>query len=118
MTDHLIVVLGAGGDRDKLKRPKMGAIAARYAQLFVLTSDNPRSEDPATIARDIMDGIAPDLHGKVIRELDRTKAIGKAYSLSHPGSIIAILGRGPEEYQTIATGKIRLVDAEVVQSLR
>lgn len=118
MTDHLIVVLGAGGDRDRLKRPKMGAIAARFAQVFVLTSDNPRTENPETIASDVIEGIAPDLHGKVIRELDRTKAIIKAYSLSRSGSIIAVLGRGHEEFQTLATGKIRLVDAEIVQSLR
>ena len=118
LTDHLIVVLGAGGDKDRLKRPRMGAIAARYAHVFVLTSDNPRSEDPEQIANDIMEGIAPDLHGKVIRELDRTNAIRKAYSLSHSGSIIAILGRGPEEFQILATGPIRLVDAEIVQSLR
>ena len=118
MTDHLIVVLGAGGDRDRLKRPKMGAIAAKFAQVFVLTSDNPRTENPETIANDIMEGVAPDLQGKVVRELDRTKAIYKAYALSRPGSIIAILGRGPEEFQTFALGKIRLVDAEIVQSLR
>jgi UDP-N-acetylmuramoyl-L-alanyl-D-glutamate--2,6-diaminopimelate ligase len=118
MTDHLIVVLGAGGDRDRLKRPKMGAIVAHYAQIFVLTSDNPRTENPETIANDIMEGVAPDLHGKIIRELDREKAIFKAYSLSRAGSIIAVLGRGHEEYQTLATDKIRLVDAEIVQSLR
>lgn len=118
LTDHLIVVLGAGGDRDRSKRPMMGAIAARYGHIFVLTSDNPRSENPETIADDIMKGIAPDLQGKVVRELDRTLAIYKAYSLSRPGSIIAVLGRGHEEFLTMATGKQRLVDAEVVQSLR
>ena len=104
LTDHLIVVLGAGGDRDRTKRPKMGAIAARYGHVFVLTSDNPRTEDPVQIADDIMAGVAPDLHGKVIRELDRTSAINKAYSLSRQGSIIAVLGRGHEEFQTLATG--------------
>jgi UDP-N-acetylmuramoyl-L-alanyl-D-glutamate--2,6-diaminopimelate ligase len=117
LTDHLIVVLGAGGERDRLKRPKMGAIAARYAQIFVLTSDNSRSENPEDIANDIMSGIAPDLHGKVVRELNREMAINRAYALSRPGSIIAILGRGPEEFLISSTGKIRLVDAEVVQSL-
>lgn len=118
LTDHLIVVLGAGGDRDRSKRSKMGAIAASYGHIFVLTSDNPRTEDPEAIANDIMQGIAPDLHSKVIRELDRTSAIVKAYSLSRPGSIIAVLGRGPEEFQTIGTIKKRLVDAEVIQSLK
>jgi UDP-N-acetylmuramoyl-L-alanyl-D-glutamate--2,6-diaminopimelate ligase len=95
----------------------MGAIAARYAQIFVLTSDNSRSENPEDIANDIMSGIAPDLHGKVVRELNREMAINRAYALSRPGSIIAILGRGPEEFLISSTGKIRLVDAEVVQSL-
>ena len=118
LTDHLIVVLGAGGDRDRNKRSKMGAIAARYGHIFVLTSDNPRSEDPEAIANDIMTGVAPDLHGKIVRELDRTSAIYKAYSLSRKGSIIAVLGRGHEEFQTFATGKQRLVDAEVMQSLK
>jgi UDP-N-acetylmuramoyl-L-alanyl-D-glutamate--2,6-diaminopimelate ligase len=118
LTDHLIVVMGAGGDRDRTKRPKMGAIAARYAQVFVLTSDNPRSENPEQIADDIMVGVAPDLQGKVVRELDRERAINKAYQLSRPGSIIVVLGRGPEEFLLYATKKIRLVDAEVLQSLR
>ena len=118
LTDHLIVVLGAGGDRDRSKRSKMGAIAVHYGQVFVLTSDNPRTEDPMHIADDIMAGVAPDLHGKVVRELDRTSAINKAYSLSRQGSIIAVLGRGHEEFQTLATGKLRLVDAEVMRSLK
>jgi len=59
LTDHLIVVLGAGGERDRTKRPKMGAIAARYGHIFVLTSDNPRTEDPESIANDIFEGVAP-----------------------------------------------------------
>jgi len=118
LTDHLIVVMGAGGDRDRAKRPKMGAIAARYAQVFVLTSDNPRIENPEQIADDIMMGVAPDLQGKVVRELDRENAINKAYQLSRAGSIIVVLGRGPEEFLLYATKKIRLVDAEVLQALR
>ncbi len=118
LTNHLIVVLGAGGDRDHTKRPKMGSIVARYAHIFVITSDNPRSEDPVQIADDIMQGVAPDLHGHIIRELDRKLAIEKAYSLSRPGSIIAVLGRGHEEFQILGTGPVRLVDAEIVQSLR
>lgn len=118
MTDHLIVVLGAGGERDRTKRPLMGSIAVRYGNIFIVTSDNPRSEDPYLIAREIMEGVTQDKMCKVIQELDRIKAIEKAYTLSKPHSIIAVLGRGHEEYQIIGTIKHRLSDAQIVQALR
>src|SRR5690606_15402348 len=85
MTNHLIVVFGAGGERDKEKRPIMGAIAARYCQYIVLTSDNPRSENPYTIICDIISGIDPKSSCIVDYELDRSVAIKKAYDLSKEG---------------------------------
>ena len=118
ITTHLIVVFGAGGERAHDKRSVMGSIAAQYADYIVLTSDNPRSEDPATIAQDILQGIDQSLRSKVVIELDREKAIQKAYSLSQPNSIIALLGKGPEEYQLIKGVKHHFSEATILQSLR
>lgn len=104
-TDHLIVVFGAGGNRDKQKRPMMGAIVDKYADLAILTSDNPRDEHPADIAADIVAGFSQaSCDSKVLQELNRTKAIELAYQNSRKNSVIAILGKGRDEYQII--GKI------------
>ena len=100
MTKHLIVVFGAGGCRDKQKRPMMGAIAQKYCDVIVLTSDNPRDEDPVDIMHDIEQGIVSDSI-ELYRELNRTKAIELSYTLSHPKSIIAVLGKGRDEYQIV-----------------
>jgi len=116
LTRDLIVVFGAGGDRDRVKRPIMGAIASQYAQRVILTSDNPRSEDPFTIITDIMGGIQ-DGEGKVIQELDRAQAIKRAYEISRPGSIIAVLGKGPDEYQLVKGVKTFFSDTKTVLSL-
>ena len=104
-TDHLIVVFGAGGNRDKQKRPMMGAIVDEYADLVIITSDNPRDEHPGDIAQDILAGFTQEsVEHKVIQELNRTKAIELAYQKSRANSVIAILGKGRDEYQII--GKI------------
>lgn len=118
LTDHLIVVFGCGGDRDASKRPLMGQIAAEYADIVILTSDNPRSEDPATIAQAIKAGITDEQKGKVLDELDRALAIKKAYQLSRPTTIVALLGKGPDEYQIVGKVKERFSEAEIVRSLR
>lgn len=117
MTDQLIVVFGAGGERDRTKRPIMGALAARYADHIILTMDNPRSEDPAMIVQEIMQGIAQECQSKVSCQLDRAAAIRQAYEISGSGSIIALLGKGPEEYQIIGTQKIYFSEAAIVSSL-
>lgn len=101
MTKHLIVVFGAGGCRDKSKRPMMGAVAEKYADVVVLTSDNPRDEDPAAIINDILEGFSVKDDAKIIKELNRTKSIELAYHISHKDSIIAILGKGRDEYQIV-----------------
>ena len=115
MTDHLIVVFGAGGDRDKTKRPIMGNIVTRFADMIVITSDNPRSEDPAQIIKDIMVGIDEKNLYKVTREIDRALAIEKACKMSKEGSVIAILGKGHEEYQIFNGITVPFSDKNIVK---
>lgn len=117
LTHQLILVFGAGGERDRTKRPQMGAIAARYADLVIITTDNPRSEDPATIMRDILEGVEEPLMGKVLCELDREQAITLAYSRSTSNAIIALLGKGPDEYQIIGTTKVPFSEAQILSRL-
>lgn len=117
LTDKLIVMFGCGGDRDATKRPLMGAIAAQYADLVVLTSDNPRSENPDDIIDAIMRGITLCDEEKVVKIPDRKEAIEYAYSQSQPGTIIALLGKGPDEYQIIGTQKTYFSEAEIIKSL-
>jgi len=117
MTDHLIVVFGAGGDREAGKRPIMGTIAANYADVVVLTSDNPRSEDPAAIIDAITAGISAEQQHKVIREVDRALAIRKAYERSRAGSVVVLLGKGPDEYQIVGTTKTPFSEAAIIRSL-
>jgi UDP-N-acetylmuramoyl-L-alanyl-D-glutamate--2,6-diaminopimelate ligase len=117
LTPQLIVLFGAGGGRDISKRPMMGLIAARIADIVMITSDNPRKEDPATIARDIARDIPPSLTHKIVQELDRKKAIEYAYQLSDSSSIIALLGKGPDEYQIIGTTKHYFSERAIVEQL-
>ena len=117
LSPHIIVVFGAGGDRDPIKRPIMGTIAARLADQVIVTTDNPRSEDPQVIINAILSGISSsDMH-KIVCELDREQAIKKAYALSTSGSIIALLGKGPVEYQHIKDTKIPFSEASILRSL-
>ncbi len=116
-TNDLIVVFGCGGGKDPLKRPVMGSIAAQYANKLIITSDNPRYEDPAIIVGDILKGILQEDMTKVYCELNRSKAIQKAYEISCNESIIAILGKGLEEYQEIMGIKHYYCDAHEVAAL-
>jgi UDP-N-acetylmuramoyl-L-alanyl-D-glutamate--2,6-diaminopimelate ligase len=110
-TRHLIVVVGAGGDRDRGKRPLMGAAAAQHADTVVLTSDNPRSEDPEAIIAAIAEG-APE----ATRIIDRRAAIDHAIGLAGPGDVVVIAGKGHETYQEIAGGvKLPFDDREVAR---
>jgi len=117
LTSQLIVVFGAGGGRDKSKRPMMGLIAADIADIVLITSDNPRLEDAATIAGDIVRDIPTAMRYKIVQELDRKKAIKYAYQLSDQGSIIALLGKGPDEYQIIGTTKHYFSEQNIVEQL-
>ncbi len=110
---RLIAVFGCGGDRDPAKRPQMGAVAARYADRIVLTSDNPRSEDPASIVAAIRAGVPPTFVGTVIVEPDRRRAIGAAIGAAHPGDVVVIAGKGHESTQTVGT-EVRCFDDRVV----
>jgi UDP-N-acetylmuramoyl-L-alanyl-D-glutamate--2,6-diaminopimelate ligase len=94
---RLIVVFGCGGDRDRSKRPLMGAAAERGADRVVLTSDNPRSEDPAVILQQIRAG----MDGPALVEPDRETAIRRALSAARPGDVVLIAGKGHEATQTI-----------------
>lgn len=117
LTDHLIVVFGAGGDRDRNRRPRIGSIAAQYADLIILTAENPRSENPEKIIDDILMGISLKKRHGILHEVDRTKAINKAYQFSRQNSIIAILGKGVEEYQIVGNKKIPFSDQTIIQSI-
>lgn len=108
----VIALVGAGGDRDRDKRPLMGE-AASTADLVVVTSDNPRSEDPETIARAVLDGVT--LETGVILELDRRKAIHRAVMEAVDGDTVLILGRGHEPMQEVAGSKSPFDDREVAR---
>lgn len=109
---RIIIVFGAGGDRDKGKRPQMGAAASRLADLVIITSDNPRSEDPIEIIEQILKGIDKKNVGKVIVEPDREKAIRKAIRLAESGDAVLVAGKGHEKYQIIGDKKIHFDDVE------
>ncbi len=107
---RMICVFGCGGDRDRTKRPKMGKIVADLADLAVVTSDNPRTEDPERILQDILDGI-PD-HVKPLVICDRAVAIRTAIEEARPGDGVLIAGKGHEDYQILGTEKIHFDDRE------
>jgi UDP-N-acetylmuramoyl-L-alanyl-D-glutamate--2,6-diaminopimelate ligase len=118
LTDQLIVVFGCGGDRDTVKRPHMGRIAASIADAVILSTDNPRSEDPVAITQAIYKGVEQKDLSKVMIELDREKAIHKAYSMARPSAIIALLGKGVETYQIVGNQKIHFSEVEIVRNLQ
>jgi UDP-N-acetylmuramoyl-L-alanyl-D-glutamate--2,6-diaminopimelate ligase len=107
---QMICVFGCGGDRDRTKRPQMGKIAADLADLAIVTSDNPRTEDPEKILADVIEGIPSDRPVKVIA--DRAQAIATAIQRAQPGDGVLIAGKGHEDYQIIGTEKIHFDDRE------
>jgi len=112
---ELLVVFGAGGDRDRVKRPLMGKIAATLATKIYITSDNPRNEDPQLIVEDILSGIEDRTNVKV--ELNRKKAIQMALEDQKEDEVVVILGKGDEAYQIIYDQKFPFDDREVVREL-
>ena len=98
-------VFGAGGDRDRGKRRLMGAAAARLADVVVVTSDNPRSEDPEAIVREILSGVSSEAPGRVHVEVDRRAAIERAIALARAGDVVVIAGKGHEQGQEFADGR-------------
>lgn len=109
---RVFTVFGCGGDRDRTKRPLMGEAAARYSDVCIVTSDNPRSENPETIIDEILPGIPRD---KQHRITDRAEAIRAALQLARPGDCILIAGKGHENYQIFAEETVSFSDAAVVQ---
>jgi UDP-N-acetylmuramoyl-L-alanyl-D-glutamate--2,6-diaminopimelate ligase len=108
--DRLIIVFGAGGDRDVGKRAEMGAMAARLADLAIVTDDNPRSEDPATIRRDIMEGA-----GEAREVPGRREAIAEAVAEAGPGDIILLAGKGHEQGQIVGDKVLPFDDVTVAR---
>ena len=110
---RLIVVCGCGGDRDKTKRPVMGGIASKRGDIAIFTSDNPRTEDPEQILREMEEGVEPG--DKYLKIADRHEAIKTAVMLAEPGDIILLAGKGHEDYQIVGTEKLPFNDKSVVK---
>ncbi|MBQ7722704.1 MAG: UDP-N-acetylmuramoyl-L-alanyl-D-glutamate--2,6-diaminopimelate ligase [Selenomonadaceae bacterium] len=108
----IITVFGCGGDRDNSKRPIMGALAAKFSDIVIATSDNPRTENPEKILDEIEVGIGDKIHERIV---DRRAAIFRAIELADAGDIVLILGKGHENYQILNTGKIHFDDREVAK---
>jgi UDP-N-acetylmuramoyl-L-alanyl-D-glutamate--2,6-diaminopimelate ligase len=114
---RVIVVFGCGGDRDRAKRPLMGAVAARSADLVVVTSDNPRSEAPAAIIDEVIGGIRADGRERVTVEPDRAAAIAVALDEARDGDVVVVAGKGHETTQTIGDRVVEFDDRAVVRKL-
>jgi UDP-N-acetylmuramoyl-L-alanyl-D-glutamate--2,6-diaminopimelate ligase len=116
--DRVITVVGCGGDRDRAKRPRMGFAATANADLAIITSDNPRSEDPLAIIAEITPGAergAKERGGRFVVEPDRRAAIRLAMSEAAPGDVVVIAGKGHETYQELANGTIPFDDRRVAE---
>lgn len=110
---RLITVFGCGGDRDRGKRPRMAAVAEKYAEFVVVTSDNPRSEDPQEICNEVITGLQNP--GEALVEVDRRTAISQAVALAKPNDTVLIAGKGHETYQQFARERIDFDDRIVAK---
>ncbi|MZP28958.1 UDP-N-acetylmuramoyl-L-alanyl-D-glutamate--2,6-diaminopimelate ligase [Heliobacterium undosum] len=110
---RVITVFGCGGDRDRTKRPKMGAVVARLSDVAIVTSDNPRTEDPQRIIEDILPGLADGVDVHV--EPDRSSAIALALSLAQPGDLVMIAGKGHETYQIVGAKVLPFDDRQIAR---
>ena len=113
---RLRVVFGAGGDRDRTKRPRMLQAACAGADLVMVTSDNPRTEDPTSIVQEILAGSAEADRGRIDAEVDRAAAIERAILEAEPGEVVIIAGKGHEDYQIVGTERRHFDDAEVARA--
>jgi UDP-N-acetylmuramoyl-L-alanyl-D-glutamate--2,6-diaminopimelate ligase len=113
-TGRLVCVFGCGGDRDRSKRPLMGQAAAELADLAILTSDNPRSEDPLAIIAEVQKGMAT---GERVVEPDRREAIRRALAAAAAGDTVVICGKGHEDHQLVGTERRHFDDREVAAEL-
>jgi len=115
--ERLITVFGCGGDRDHAKRPEMGNIATKKSTLAIITSDNPRTEDPAAIIKEIEAGVEPQNFSKYTSIPDRREAIKMAIKFAEPKDIVLVAGKGHENYQEINGVKNHFDDKEVINEL-
>ena len=113
--NKLHLVFGCGGNRDRLKRPSMGAIAEKHADSVILTSDNPRNEDPIAIVKDILEGVKNK--SKFVINLDRERAIDISMMRAKKNSVVLIAGKGHEEYQEISKNRKYFSDKLMVKKL-
>jgi UDP-N-acetylmuramoyl-L-alanyl-D-glutamate--2,6-diaminopimelate ligase len=114
---RVITVVGCGGNRDRTKRPIMAREAVMLSDKVVLTSDNPRFEEPEDILRDMMDGLTEEQQRGTLTIIDRREAIKTACALAQPGDVILIAGKGHEDYQEIKGVKHHFDDKEEVEQL-
>ena len=112
---RLLVVFGCGGDRDRTKRPAMGRVASQLADTVIVTTDNPRSEDPQHIAQEIVAGFPPVFREWLV-ELDRFTAIQRALGRAQPGDVVVVAGKGHEAYQILKTTTIPFDDRESIRT--
>jgi len=115
--ERLICVFGCGGDRDKTKRPEMGDIATKKSTLAIITSDNPRTEDPNQIIKEIEAGVQPQNYSKYTSIPDRREAIKMAIKFAEPKDIVVVAGKGHETYQEINGVKHHFDDKETIREL-
>ncbi|MDP9078378.1 MAG: UDP-N-acetylmuramoyl-L-alanyl-D-glutamate--2,6-diaminopimelate ligase [Bacteroidota bacterium] len=115
--EKVITVIGCGGDRDKTKRPIMAKAACEWSDKVILTSDNPRSEDPAQIIRDMEEGVDPAFKRHTLSIVDRREAIKTACMLARPGDIVVVAGKGHEKYQEIHGVKNHFDDMEELSNI-
>ena len=113
-TEQVITVIGCGGDRDTAKRPVMAQVACDWSDKVILTSDNPRTEDPNAILRDMEAGVSPSNKRKTLTIIDRKEAIKTACHLAKPGDIILVAGKGHEKYQEISGVRYHFDDKEIL----
>lgn len=114
---QLITVVGAGGNRDKTKRPVMGRMAAEQSTKVIFTSDNPRDEEPQQIIQEMMEGVPADKHASVLAITDRREAIRTACMLASEGDVILVAGKGHETYQEIKGKKSYFSDKQIVSEV-
>lgn len=115
---RILTLFGCGGDRDRLKRPEMARIAYHYSDYLILTSDNPRTEDPVEILHQMRQGLPGGFPlPNVLEMADRREAMGELMALAEPGDVVFILGKGHEDYQILGTERIPFDDREVVRDL-
>jgi len=115
--EKVITVVGCGGDRDKTKRPLMAKAACEWSDKVILTSDNPRSEDPAQIIKDMEEGVDPAFKRHTLSIVDRREAIKTACMLANPGDIVVVAGKGHEKYQEVKGVRSHFDDMEELTNI-